>query len=139
MSPTDERQHHLLRFRGDEDDHPTDHLIAFHEFIHLLGVAYENFLMKMFMYSLDADAREWFRSLAIGTIYSLKELHEAFHYYSQGLYSSELLLENFCEEFKFCIHNDKVDSSSTIEEEAYAEFEKDIDLDQVREDTVLFL
>lgn len=50
--------------------------------------------MKMFMYSLDGDAHEWFWSLLVGTISSLKEFHETFHYYFKGLYLSVLLIDN---------------------------------------------
>ena len=122
----EEWQHRLLRFRGDKDDHPVEHLIEFHDLMHLLGVSCGNVLMKMFVYSLDGDVHEWFRSLLDGTISSLKEFRETFQYYCKGLYSSEFLIENYCEEFKFYIQHNKVDSSSSVEEEFYEEFVKDV-------------
>ena len=75
--------------------------------------------MKLFVYSLDGGVREWFQSLPAGTISSLKELHEAFHYYCKGLYSHDSLLHNCYEEFKIYIQNDEVDSSGSVEKGAY--------------------
>lgn len=83
------------------------------------------------MFSLDGDARKWFRSLPAGTISSLKEFHEIFHNYCKGLYSYGLLLDNCCEEFELYVQNDKLDSSSSVMEKIYEEFEKGMDLDQI--------
>ena len=89
------------------------------------------------MYSIDGGAWEWFWSLATGTISSLKELHEAFHYYSKGLYSSESMLHNCCEEFKIYIQNEEVDSFGSVEKEVYEEFEKNVVSNHIQEDTIL--
>ena len=94
---TDEWQHHLLRFREDEDEYPAKYLIAFHELMHLLDVFHEDVLMKIFVFSLYGDACKWFRSLPAGTIYYLKEFHEMFHHYCKGIYSFELFLGKCCE------------------------------------------
>jgi hypothetical protein len=51
---------YLPRFREDKDDKPVDHLLHFHEAMHQLGIHHEDVLMKMFMYSLEGDAREWY-------------------------------------------------------------------------------
>lgn len=107
-------------------------MISFHELIHLLGVTHEDVLMKLFMYSLDGSVHEWFRSLPTSTISSLKELHESFHYYCEGIYSSELLLHNYYEEFEIYTN-----SSGSIEKEAYEEYEKNVDSDQIPEDAIL--
>ena len=87
--------------------------------------------MKLFMYSLDGGADEWFQSLPSSTISSLKELHEAYNYYCKGRYSSESLLHNFREKFKIYIQNDEVDSSSSVEKDIYEEFEKNVVLDNI--------
>ena len=72
---TNEWQHRLLRFRGDEYEHPAKYLIGFHELMHLLDVFHEDFLMKIFLFSLDGDACKWFWSIPAGTISSLREFH----------------------------------------------------------------
>ena len=112
-------------------------MLEFHELIHWLDISHEDVLMKMFVYSLDGDVHEWFQSLPVGTISSLKEFHETFHYYCKGIYSFELIIEDYCEEFKFYIQHDKVDSSSSVEEEFYEEFVKDVNLDQIQEKAIL--
>jgi hypothetical protein len=50
----------LPKFREDRDDNPADHLLEFHEVMYQLGIHHEDVLMKMFMYSLEGEAREWF-------------------------------------------------------------------------------
>ena len=105
--------------------------------MHLLDVFNEDVLMKIFVFSLDGDARKWFWSLPAGTISYLREFHEIFHHYCKGLYSSELLLDNYCEEFECYVQNDKVDSSSSVMEKFYEEFEKGMDLDQIHKDPFL--
>lgn len=97
MPHTNEWPHLLLIFRGDEDDHLVEHLVGFHELMHVLVVSYEDILMKLFVYSLDTDAHEWFWSLYDSTIFSLKDFHYAFHYYCKGLYSFEFLIDRCCE------------------------------------------
>jgi hypothetical protein len=37
--------------------------------------------MKMFMSSLGGDARQWYKSLPVACISSLKDFHVAFHSY----------------------------------------------------------
>ena len=47
-------------FQERKEDIPVDHLIKFHECMNLLDLQHEDVCMKMFMYSLDGDAREWY-------------------------------------------------------------------------------
>jgi hypothetical protein len=68
-------------FHGNEMDSPSQHLIDFHHYIDRLNIFHEDALMKMFVYSLDGDARRWYRSLSIVNISSLQEFHAAFHKY----------------------------------------------------------
>ena len=57
-------------FRERRGDNPTDHLIKFHECMNLLDLQHEDVRMKMFMYSLDGDAREWYFSLPPSSIFT---------------------------------------------------------------------
>ena len=47
----------LPRFRGDDHDHPAQHLIEFHQHMDQLDIHHEDVLLKMFMYSLEGNAR----------------------------------------------------------------------------------
>jgi hypothetical protein len=68
----DEWGEYLPIFREDKDDNPADHLLEFHEFMHQLGIHHEHVLMKIFMYTLEVYAHEWYRSFPHARISSLK-------------------------------------------------------------------
>jgi hypothetical protein len=51
---------YLPRFRERKEDNPSDHLIRFHQCMAQLNIHDEYFLMKMFFYSLEGDACEWY-------------------------------------------------------------------------------
>jgi hypothetical protein len=55
----DEWRDYLPRFREDDHDHPAQHLIDFDQYMDQLDIHHEDVLMKMFMYSLEGDARQW--------------------------------------------------------------------------------
>ena len=61
----------LPRFRESKEDNPSDHLIRFHQYMVQLNIQHEDVIMKMFMYSLEQDAREWYFSLPAASISSL--------------------------------------------------------------------
>jgi hypothetical protein len=94
-------------FSGDEGDTLAQHLIDFHQCIYRLNIYHEDALMKMFVYSLNGDARRWYPSLSIASISSLQEFHPAFHKYCKRYYSSDILFEKCCEKFTLCIHQRK--------------------------------
>jgi hypothetical protein len=72
--------------------------------------------MKMFMYSLEADAHKWYQSLPPASISSLEQFHAAFNMHCQKLYSSKLIFHSYCEEYKDCVQ-DIVDSYEGCENE----------------------
>ena len=74
-------------FRERREDNPADHLIKFHECMYLLDLQHEDVRMKMFMYSLDGDAREWYFSLPPSSISSLKDFHTVFHEHYKRYFS----------------------------------------------------
>jgi hypothetical protein len=65
----------LPRFKENKDNHHAQYLIKFHECMDQLHIHHEDVLMKMFMYSLEGDARQWYRYLPLGSISSLKIFH----------------------------------------------------------------
>ena len=73
-------------FRGDGHDHQAQHLIEFHQYMDQLDIHHEDVLLKMFMYSLEGNARQWYRSLPISSISSIKDFHVAFYVYCKRIY-----------------------------------------------------
>jgi hypothetical protein len=96
---------HLPRFAEKKEDNPSDHLIRFHQCMIQLDIYHEDVLMKMFVFSLEGDAREWYRSLPPSSISSLKEFHTVFHHRCERFFAREILLEGCCEEFHAHIQN----------------------------------
>jgi hypothetical protein len=92
----DEWGDYLPIFRSCEEDNPAQHLGEFHELMHQWEIHHEDVLLKMFMFSLAGDAREWYHSLPPASISSLSEFHAAFTTYCQRLYPPELICHNCC-------------------------------------------
>jgi len=51
---------YLPRFSGNTDRRSDQHLKDFHECMEQQGIVFEDVKMKLFMYSLDEDARVWY-------------------------------------------------------------------------------
>jgi hypothetical protein len=105
--------------------------LEFHEVMHQLGIHHEDVLMKMFMYSLEGEACEWFRSLLPSSISSLKYFHVAFNNHCKKYFSADLLFEHCYEQFGSYIQNSIISSSSS-------ENERDILFEEVEEDLVTY-
>ena len=90
----------LPRFRGDGRDHPAQHLIEFHQYMDQIDIHHDDVLLKMFIYSLEGDARHWYRSLPIYIISSIKHFHVVFYVYFKRIYFADLFLEDYWEQFK---------------------------------------
>jgi hypothetical protein len=61
-----------------------------------LNIHHEDVLMKLFMFSLERDARLWYKSLPHSSIPSLKYFHILFHLHCKRIYSAEILFEDCC-------------------------------------------
>ena len=56
-------QTYIPRFNDEKGDDAAIHLFRFHKHIHKLGVGWhEDYLMKLFMFSLEGYARSWYVS-----------------------------------------------------------------------------
>jgi hypothetical protein len=106
-------------FKEHRNDNPAEHLLEFHELMHQWGIHHEDVLRKMFMYSLEGDARKWYQSLPPASISSLEQFHVAFNMHCQNFYSSELICHSCCEEYKNYVQ-DIDDSYEGCENEEYA-------------------
>jgi hypothetical protein len=120
----DEWGDYLPIFRERKEDNPARHLHEFHELMHQWEIHHEDVLMKMFMFSLDGDAREWYRSLPPASISSLEQFHAAFNKHCQRYYSSELICHNCCKECDG--HDQDMVVSNEIYEDEGCEEEEDV-------------
>ena len=66
----------LPRFKDQKGDDVSLHLVRFHKHIYKLGVELdEDYLMRMFMASLEGDARSWHEGLPSECLCSLIDFH----------------------------------------------------------------
>lgn len=63
MPPFHEWNENLSRFSGNEYEDPVYHLQEFHECMEQQSIICEDGKMKLFMFSLDQEARVWYKSL----------------------------------------------------------------------------
>ena len=54
--------------------------------------------MKMFMFSLKDDARDWYFSLPTASISTLREFHDSFSFQCKSYYSYEFLFHDCCQD-----------------------------------------
>jgi hypothetical protein len=78
------------------------------------------------MYSLEGDARKWYRTLCASSISSLKDFHDVFYSHCKIIYPAERLFENCCEGYASYIQ-DSTSDSSTSDNEGDDYREKDLD------------
>jgi hypothetical protein len=95
----DEWENSLPRFRGEEWEVPAEHLLDFHDYMHRLQVVHEDVQIRLFCFSLEGIARDWYLSLPIASISSLADFHSAFHVFCNGIFSADLLYPQCCHEF----------------------------------------
>jgi hypothetical protein len=103
----------LPKFGEYADDNPAQHLFEFHNLMEELNVHHEDVLMKLFMFSLEKDARLWYKYLPHSSIPSLKYFHILFHQHCKRIYSTEILFEDCCN-IEFIRQNDQ---TNPLEEE----------------------
>jgi hypothetical protein len=111
VPPPSEWMDYLPTFKEDKGDNPAQHLITFHQCMDQLDIHHEDVLMKMFMYSLKGDAREWYFSLPASSIFSLRYFHVAFNEHCKRYFYKELIFEHCCEEFHSDIQHINFSSS----------------------------
>jgi hypothetical protein len=99
-------QRNLPMFRDDDKNDATLHLVIFHIHIRKLKVDFpEDCLMKIFMATLEGEARSWYESLPPACIYSLKDFHSMFFERYKESYLSLILVQDYCRHFDIFIEN----------------------------------
>ena len=87
-----------------------------------LDIHHKDVLLKMFMHSLEGDARHVYRFICISIISSIKHFHVVFYIYCKRIYFADILLEDCCEQFmykKSLSNNDQYSLTDEIFQEKY--------------------
>jgi hypothetical protein len=69
---------YMPKFTGEEDITAEEHLAAFYSYADNLNIENEDVWMRVFVQSLDGEARKWFRGLTPGSIAGIEALDDAF-------------------------------------------------------------
>lgn len=76
--PVGDYQKYMPKYTGEEDISAKEHLAAFYSYVDNQNIEAEDVWMRVFVQSLDGEARKWFRSLTVGSIQYIKALDDAF-------------------------------------------------------------
>ena len=86
---------YIPRFKYKKGDDVSLNLFRNHKHIHKLGVElHEDYLIKIFMVSLEVNARSWYEGFAGEILYSLRDFHTLFHEHFKDQYPSLLLIQD---------------------------------------------
>ena len=69
---------YMPKFTGEEDTTAEEHLAAFYSYADNINIENEDVWMRVFVQSLDGEARKWFRGLNPGPIAGIEPLDDAF-------------------------------------------------------------
>jgi hypothetical protein len=76
--PTDGYLKQLPKFTGEGDIAAEEHLEAFYSFTYDHVIMHVDVWMRIFVHSLEGEARNWFRALPLGSIDGIEDLDNAF-------------------------------------------------------------
>jgi hypothetical protein len=76
--PADGYLKQLPKFTGEGDITAEEHLAAFYSYADNYVIVIEDVWMRIFVHSLDGEARKWFRDFPPGSIDGIEALDEAF-------------------------------------------------------------
>jgi hypothetical protein len=76
--PPNDYMRYLPRFNGDGAVTVEEHLSSFYSFADNFNVEHVDVWMRLFMQSLNGEARKWFRSLPPNSIVDIVALDDAF-------------------------------------------------------------
>jgi hypothetical protein len=69
---------YMPKFTGEEDITIEQHLSTFYSYADNLNIKNEDVWMRVFVQSLDGEARKWFRGLTHGSIVGIEALDDVF-------------------------------------------------------------
>ena len=68
----------MPKFTGEEDITAEEHLSTFYSYEYNLNIENEDVWLRVFVQSLDVEARKWSRGLTPGSIDGIEALDDAF-------------------------------------------------------------
>ena len=68
----------MPKFTGEEDITVEEHLVSFYSYADNLNIENEDVWMRVFVQSLDGEARKWFRGLNPGSTVGIETLDDVF-------------------------------------------------------------
>ena len=96
----------LPKFRDEEGDDATLHLVRFHMHVRKLKVSFhDDCLMKMFMTSLEGRSWSWYEGLPHASIHSFKVFHATFYEEYKESYPALSLVNNCYDHFEVFIQD----------------------------------
>jgi hypothetical protein len=69
---------YMPQFTGEGDVTAEEHLSSFYRFAEIQAIENEDVWMRVFVQSLDGDARDWFKDLPPGSIDEIAALDDSF-------------------------------------------------------------
>jgi hypothetical protein len=69
---------YMPKFTGEEDITTEEHLVSFYSYADNLNIENEDVCIRVFVQSLDGEARKWFRGLNPGSIDGIEDLDDVF-------------------------------------------------------------
>ena len=99
----DEWENSLPRFQGEEWEVPAEHLLDFHDYMHRLQVVHEDVQIRLFCFSLEGIASDWYWSLPRASVSSLAEFHVAFHLFCKTKFQLIFFFLNVVMSLVYCI------------------------------------
>jgi hypothetical protein len=69
---------YMPKFTGEEDITTEEHLSTFYSYADNINIENEDVWMRVFVQSLDGEARKWFRGLTLGSIVGIEALDDSF-------------------------------------------------------------
>jgi len=76
--PVGEYQKYLPKFTGTKGVIAEEHIESFYSYVDNLDISEDDVWMRVFVQSLDGEARKWFRELTPRSITNIEALHDAF-------------------------------------------------------------
>jgi hypothetical protein len=69
---------YMPKFTGEEDITAEEHILAFYSYVDNLNIESEDVWMRVFVRSLDGEAKKWFWGLTPRSIARIKALDDVF-------------------------------------------------------------
>ena len=96
--PCIDYQTRLPKFKGWDGEDDIFHLVKLHSHIHRLNIEFPKyFLMKIFMATLEENARKWYEGLPFASLYSLNDFNLVFFQHYQSYDFSLSMIDSCCE------------------------------------------